>query len=161
MANKKSWRTYLDGVEEKIHKITPEWEEKLGKGKILIPAPKDIEKLINQTKKGDLITIEIIRMHLAIEKGVQLTAATPTSIYLKKIALASEEEKLQNKKEITPYWRVLKSGGLLNEKFPGGLEQQQELLKKEGHKFELYGKRKKVPKVIDYEKFLTTLKNLI
>lgn len=158
MPKNKPWRTYLNGVEEKIHVITPEWEEKLGKGEILIPAPKDIERLINQTLEGRLITVEMIREQLAKEKGVRLTAATPTSIYLKKIALASEEEQEQGKDEVTPYWRVLKANGLLNEKFPGGLEKQQILLEKEGHQIELYGKRKKVPKVVEYEKSLFKLK---
>ena len=158
MAKKQSWREYLDGVEEKIHEITPEWEAKLGKGKILIPAPKDIERIVRKAKKGELLTVEMLREHLAKEKGVRLTASTPTSIYLKKIALASEEEQNQNKKDITPYWRVLKSNGLINEKFPGGLERQQELLKNEGHVIEQYGKRKKLPKVAEYEKHLIKLK---
>jgi len=157
MPKKESWREYLNRVEQKIHKITPEWEAKLGKGRILIPAPKDIERIINKTKKGDLLTIEMIREVLAKEKDVQLTAATPTSIYLKKIGLASEEEKEGNKKEVTPYWRVLKAKGLINEKFPGGLEMQTKLLEEEGHEIEMFGKRKKVPKVVDFEKYLFKL----
>ena len=158
MAKKQSWREYLNGVEEKIHKITPEWEEKLGNGNILIPAPKDIERIIKLVGKGKLITVDMIREQLAKEKGVRLTAAAPTSIYLKKIALASEEEEQLNNKEITAYWRVLKANGLVNEKFPGGLEKQQALLQQEGHQIELFGKRKKVPKVVDYEKCLVDLK---
>ncbi len=158
MSKKQSWREYLESVDEKIHVITPEWEHKYGKGKILIPAPRDIERIIRQVEKGKLITVEMIRDYLAKEKNVKLTASTPTSIYLKKIALASEEEQNQNKKEITPYWRVLKLNGLVNEKFPGGLETQLMLLKKEGHDIELFGKRKKVPKVVEYEKYLIQLK---
>lgn len=157
MAKNKSWRDYIEGVEEKVHDITPEWEEKLGKGKILIPAPRDIERVINQTKNGELLTTDTIREHLAVEKGVQLTAATPTSIYLNKIALAAEEELAEGKEKVTPYWRVLKPNGLLNEKFPGGIEKQQELLKKEGHEIELFGKRKKVPKVVQFEQSLLKL----
>ena len=51
MAKKQSWREYLDEVDEKIHEITPEWEHKYGKGKILIPAPKDIEKMQSHLEK--------------------------------------------------------------------------------------------------------------
>ena len=131
---------------EKIHKITPEWEERLGKGYILIPSPIDIERLINQSKQGELLTVDMIREHLANAKGLRLTASAPTNIYLKKIALASIEEEQQGKDYFTPYWRVLKENGLINEKFPGGYEKQQELLEKEGHTIELYGKRKKVPR---------------
>ncbi len=35
--------------------------------------------------------------------------------------------------DITPYWRTLKVGGALNEKFPGGLVAQASRLKDEGH----------------------------
>ncbi len=51
MSKKKTWREKVDEFEEKIHDITPDWEEKLGKGKILIPNAIDIERLINETKK--------------------------------------------------------------------------------------------------------------
>jgi len=155
MPKNKSWRAYIDGVAEKIHEITPEWEEKYGKGKILIPSPKDMERIINSTKHGELLTVDCIRDRLATEKSVQLTAATPTSIYLKHIALAAEEELAAGKKTVTPYWRVLKTNGLLNEKFPGGLTKQQGLLAAEGHRITLYGKRKKMPQVADYEKYLS------
>ncbi len=63
----------------------------------------------------------------------------------------------QGKKNSTPYWRVLLPKGLINENFPGGFEKQQELLRSEGHEIELHGKRKKVPKVVSYEKSLLQL----
>ncbi|MDI6603312.1 MAG: MGMT family protein [Patescibacteria group bacterium] len=34
--------------------------------------------------------------------------------------------------EVTPYWRVIKSDGSLNEKFSGGVKSQANYLKKEG-----------------------------
>ncbi len=151
---KKSWREYINSVEEKIHIITPEWEMKMGKGKILIPKPLDIERLINSTKKGELLTTDTIREQLAKEKNVRLTASAPTKIYLKHIALASEEDIAEGKNNITPYWRVLLPNGLINDKFPGGFEKQQKLLESEGHKIELYGKRKKVSKVVSYQESL-------
>ncbi|MCH7678047.1 hypothetical protein IID10_01625 [candidate division KSB1 bacterium] len=40
----------------------------LGKGKILIPNALDIERLINKTQKGELLTNDIIRETLAKEK---------------------------------------------------------------------------------------------
>ena len=93
MAKKKTYRDKINEFEEKIHDITPEWEEKLGKGKILIPSAVDIERLINETKEGELLTNDIIREQLAKEKKVQVTAAIPTGVYLKYIALSAEEEK--------------------------------------------------------------------
>jgi hypothetical protein len=155
MAKKKTWREKVNEFEEKIHAITPEWEEKLGKGKILIPNALDIERLINKTKKGELLTNDIIRESLAKEKNVQLTAAIPTGVYLKYIALAAEEERPVKKDKITPYWRVLKPNGEINIKNPGGAEKQIALLTAEGHSIE-QGKGKKPPKVIAFEKKLKT-----
>ncbi|WP_298904053.1 MGMT family protein [uncultured Psychroserpens sp.] len=149
MAKKKSWREKVNDVEEKIHTITPEWEERLGKGKILIPNALDIERIINKTKKGELLTNNTIRETLAKEKGVQVTAAIPTGVYLKYVALAAEEER-ETKKVIVPYWRVLKPDGSINVKFPGGAEFQSKLLEIEGHRIE-QGIGKKPPKVMNYQ----------
>lgn len=152
MTKKKTWREKVEAVQEKIHTITPEWEERLGKGEILIPNARDIEKVINQTKRGELLTNDIIREVLAKEKGVQVTAAIPTGIYLKYVALAAEEEK-SLKKDVTPYWRVLKPDGTINVKFPGGQESQIALLIEEGYTIE-YQKGKKPPKVSNYQQYL-------
>ncbi len=156
MSKKKTWREKVAAVEEKIHVITPEWEEKLGKGNILIPNAVDIERLINKTKKGELLTNDSIREVLATEKKVLLTAAIPTGVYLKYIALASEEESGNNKETVTPYWRVLKPDGAINIKFPGGEEKQVALLQSEGHLIEM-GKGKKPPKVVGFKKKLHPL----
>lgn len=153
MTKKKTLREKVNEFEEKIHDITPEWEEKLGKGKILIPNAVDIEQLINKTKRGELLTIDIIREALAHKKNVQVTAAIPTGVYLKYIALVAEEERPIKKENITPYWRVLKPNGAIHIKFPGGAERQIELLESEGHKIE-QGKGKKPPKVIAFEEKL-------
>ena len=53
------------------------------------------------------------------------------------VARAAEEDASEGKKNITPYWRTLKSKGELNEKYPGGVEVQAEYLKSEGHEIEL------------------------
>ena len=61
------------------------------------------------------------------------------------------EEATEGKKRITPYWRTLKSGGVLNPKYPGGIEDLKARLEQEGH--EVIQKRKKFI-VKDYEKSL-------
>jgi alkylated DNA nucleotide flippase Atl1 len=43
--------------------------------------------------------------------------------------------------ETTPYWRTLKAGGFLNEKYPGGIEAQRAKLETEGHAVIARGKR--------------------
>jgi alkylated DNA nucleotide flippase Atl1 len=37
------------------------------------------------------------------------------------------------REDITPYWRVVRDDGSLNEKFPGGVEAQATRLKEEGY----------------------------
>jgi hypothetical protein len=60
---------------------------------------------------------------------------------------------VEGKKDITPYWRTLKVGGALNEKYPGGVETQAARLQAEGHTIEM-GKDKKPRKVKDFEQAL-------
>ena len=90
--------------------------------------------------------MNIIRETLAKEKKVQVTAAIPTGVYLKFIALAAEEQRPVKEDNVTPYWRVLKPDGAINIKFPGGAERQIDLLESEGHSIE-QGKGNKTPKV--------------
>lgn len=66
-------------------------------------------------------------------------------------ARAAEEMAGEGKKDITPYWRTLKSKGELNEKYPGGVEAQAARLREEGHTIEP-GKNNRPRKVKDFEK---------
>ncbi|MDH5495793.1 MAG: MGMT family protein, partial [Candidatus Bathyarchaeota archaeon] len=69
-------------------------------------------------------------------------------------AEAAKEEREKGGKDITPYWRTLKAGGVINPKYPGGAEGQKTLLEKEGHKVIQKGKKHVV---VDYEKALAKL----
>jgi len=57
---------------------------------------------------------------------------------------------------VTPYWRVIRDDGSLNEKFPGGAKTQSRRLKEEGHSI-APGKGKRPPAVKDFEKSLVRL----
>jgi len=74
-----------------------------------------------------------------------------TGIFAWIAAHAAEEQKQIGEKDITPYWRTLKTGGLLNEKYPGGVEAQKLLLEQEGHRVIQKGKKYAV---LNYEKAL-------
>jgi len=63
---------------------------------------------------------------------------------------------IEGRTEITPYWRTLKSKGELNEKYPGGVEDQAAHLKEEGHTIEL-GKNNRPRKVKNFEKALVAV----
>jgi len=59
----------------------------------------------------------------------------------------------EGKKDLTPYWRTLKSRGELNEKYPGGVEAQAARLQEEGHSI-LLSRSQQPHKVKDFEKAL-------
>ncbi len=74
-----------------------------------------------------------------------------TGIFAGIAARAAEEMREQGQKDITPYWRTVKAGGELSDKFPGGIEAQAEKLKAEGHLVVAKGKKMRV---VDFEKKL-------
>ena len=62
-------------------------------------------------------------LSLAIKHHTTIGCPLTTGIFAWISAHAAEEQQQQGAREITPYWRTLKTGGLLNEKYPGGLAQ--------------------------------------
>jgi alkylated DNA nucleotide flippase Atl1 len=79
-----------------------------------------------------------------------------TGIFLRIVAEVAEEDFKSGKEKVTPYWRILKSGGSLNLKFPGGARTQAARLQEEGHSIEP-GRGKKPPRVKNFEKSLQNL----
>ena len=59
----------------------------------------------------------------------------------------------EGKTDITPYWRTMKVGGKLNEKYPGGVAAQAARLQAEGHTI-LLNRSRKPDKVKDFEQSL-------
>jgi alkylated DNA nucleotide flippase Atl1 len=64
-----------------------------------------------------------------------------TGIFAWIAAHAADEARAAGEKNITPYWRTLKSGGELNPKYPGGIPALKKLLAAEGHKVVQKGKK--------------------
>ncbi len=77
--------------------------------------------------------------------------AHKSCIFASTAARAAEEAAALGKKRVTPYWRTLKAGGEINDKYPGWTGAQTVLLKKEGHTILQKGKR---CFVADFEKCL-------
>jgi alkylated DNA nucleotide flippase Atl1 len=120
---------------------------------VVIPAPIEVDEIMRSVPKGKVITINQIRNELAKKHGATIGCPITTGIFAWVAAHAAEEEAEQGKKRITPYWRTLKSGGELNEKYPGGVKAQAARLREEGLTIEP-GKGKRPPKVRDFEKHL-------
>jgi hypothetical protein len=140
-----TWREKLEtqNQEAQIHQV-------------LIPRHLDVEALIQSVPRGKLVTDRQIRDRLTRDYRVDMTCAKVTGISIWIIANAAEEDSSRGKKPITPYWRVLRKDGSLNEKFPGGVEAQAAHLEEEGHTIET-DKNGKPKKVKDFEKSLAEL----
>ena len=155
---RKSWQEKLADSKglPKVAEITDKMSKRWGTGTVVIPAPKEVDEIMRKVPKGKLITINEIRVILAQKHGATIGCPITTGIFAWIAAHAADEAAAEGKKDITPYWRTLKSGGQLNEKYPGGSEAQAAHLKQEGHTIEP-GKGKKSPSVKDFEKHLVKL----
>jgi len=138
--SRKSWQEKLADSKglPKVEEITDKMSKRWGTGTVVIPAPKEVDEIMRQVPRGKLITINEIRAILARK------------------AHAAEEAAAEGKQNITPYWRTLKTGGELNEKYPGGVEAQETRLKEERHIIEP-SKGKRPPKVKGFENHLVRL----
>lgn len=156
MAKKKSWREKLADSKDlpKVVEINDKMSKRWGTGTVVIPAPKEVDEIMKTVPKGKLITINEIRERLAKKHGATIGCPITTGIFAWIAAHAAEEEATEGKKDITPYWRTLKSGGVLNEKYPGGIDNLKKLLESERHTVVQKGKKYIVE---DYEASLVTV----
>jgi len=151
---KKTWHEKLEtGKKVKIVDIPADWARTLGHGKMVILTPHIINDHIKKLHKGKLTTINDIREKFAAEYNTDTTCPITTGIFVWISAGAAEEDRVDGIKNITPYWRVLKEGGKLNPKYPGGVKHHAVLLEKEGFTIEK-GKTELSWKVKDYESHL-------
>lgn len=151
MKAKKSWREKL--LDNKGLPKTGPIEGKLstrwGTGTMVIPAPIEVDEIMRRVPRGKLATINELRTALARKHKVNIACPITTGIFAWIAAHAAEETRGKN-----PYWRTLKTGGQLNEKYPGGIPALRKRLEAEGHKVVRKGKRHLVA---DYEKALVDL----
>jgi alkylated DNA nucleotide flippase Atl1 len=135
----------------KVEKITDKMSKKWGTGTVVIPAPIEVDEMMRKIPAGKLTTINHIRAALAKKHKATIGCPMTTGIFAWIAAYAAEERRELGEQDVTPYWRTLKAGGVLNEKYPGGAETQKLLLEMEGHTVIKKGKKYAV---LDYEKSL-------
>jgi NAD(P)H-nitrite reductase large subunit len=135
------------------------WREKLAESKdlpktMVIPSPAEVDEVMRRVPKGGLATINEIRACLAKKHGTDIACPMTTGIFAWIAAHAAEESRTAGEKNVTPYWRTLKTGGELNPKYPGGIPALKKLLAAEGHKVVKKGSKFLV---VDFDKKLTAL----
>ena len=159
MANedKKDFNAMLNNSKDmpKIQIITDEEAvKKYGGDKMYFAPPLEYDSIMKRIPYGKVITLSEIRAYLAKVNNADFTEPTTAGIFVLIAAWASH----QRQEEKTPYWRTLKTGGELNEKYPGGIELQREKLESEGHTVMRTGRNKLRYFVKDYEKALFELR---
>ncbi|OYD15165.1 hypothetical protein CH333_06435 [candidate division WOR-3 bacterium JGI_Cruoil_03_44_89] len=153
---RKSWREKLTDSRNlpKVERITEKMSKRWGTGTVVIPAPREVDEIMRKVPRSGLTTINEIRKKLAEKHGATIGCPITTGIFAWIAAHAAEEAAVEGERSITPYWRTLKTGGIINPKYPGGVDAQKKLLEKEGHRVVKKGKRYVV---VDFEKSLTVL----
>jgi alkylated DNA nucleotide flippase Atl1 len=143
MVGRKSWSEKLRDSKDlpSVEKITEKMSKRWGTGTVVIPAPMEVDEMMRRVPEGKLITINEIRSALAKKHKATIGCPMTTGIFAWIAANAAEEQSQRGEKDITPYWRTLKTGGVINPKYPGGAERQKELLEKEGHEVIQKGKK--------------------
>jgi len=157
LKSKTTWREKLEKKQEpKVVKVPPKMEKGWGTGTMVIATPLLVNSLVQKVKKGKVVTVAQLMKRLANDFGTDCACPMTTGIFLRIAAEAAEEDLKGGKRQVTPYWRVLKTGGKLNEKFPGGVKLQARRLRAEGHVIPP-DKGKGPPVVKDFEKSLQKL----
>ena len=95
------------------------------------------DQVMRRVPEGRLLTSDDIRSHLARQQGADFTCPLTAGIFINIAANASAERGFDE----IPWWRTLRKGGELNEKYPGGITAQQARLEAEGHTIIQKGKK--------------------
>ncbi len=135
MSKNKSWTEKLEARDKDLPKIV-KLDEKMqkkyrGAKTMVVPHPRDVLDIISRVPAGALITTEEIRQMLAKKYDVDIACPMTTGIFVT-IAVNAAQEIAENTGKIIPWWRTLRSKGVLNEKAPGGLDNHKKMLEQEG-----------------------------
>lgn len=156
------WFLLSEREEQIMARKTKTWQEKLAdakakpglpkrwlcdqtKQRYVVPSPDEIEHIIRRVRNGELITMKQICEMLRQKHKVDTACPMTTGIFAWLIAHAADEAEQLGRRRVPPWWRVLKTGGELNPKYPGGGEIQHARLEAEGHTVVQRGKKLVVP----------------
>jgi len=141
--SKKTWREKLADDKDlpKVIRVDAQAAARWGGTSVAIAAPREIDRLMRSVPSGRVTTMNELRRAIARKHRTETTCPITTGIFSWIAANAAEEAAGAGEKNITPYWRTLKTGGELNPKYPGGVAGVQSKLAAEGHSFVRKGAR--------------------
>jgi hypothetical protein len=153
MPKKKSAIDHLESGRQPhiVHIIppgAPGYREANG-GEMVVSSPAEVDGFVRRLQPGEVMTLDDLRAAIAARHAVAVACPVSTAIFLNMCARAAEERRAMGvpADRLTPWWRVLKKGGFLNPKFPGGTDLQTELLAAEGVRV---SPLRRQPAVFDY-----------
>jgi len=156
MTQKRTFREKLTDDKDfpRVQKLSGGMEKRWGPGTIVLPAISEVKALMDKVPRGRIATINQIRETLARRHNATMACPIVTGIHARIVAGAAGEDQANGRKQVTPYWRTLKSTGELNLKYPGGIQGQRARLIDEGL---AVIKRGKTWYVDDYETYQADL----
>lgn len=103
MRTRKSAREKLDNPAlPKVVAVPERWQVRYGNGGMLVPSPREVERLMRSVRPGELLTVSQIRERLAREHGVDMTCPLTTGIFVRIAAVAAEEDRREGKRGSSP-----------------------------------------------------------
>jgi alkylated DNA nucleotide flippase Atl1 len=101
-------------------------------GTMVVSSAGEVDAILRRVPSGSVVTLDDVRAHLARRYGTNIACPVSTAIFINMTARASDELAARGEEDVTPYWRVLKADGTLNDKYPGGAAAQKTKLETEG-----------------------------
>jgi hypothetical protein len=136
MAKRKNWQEKLLAKKDlpKVVTVSENARKHWKANTMAVPSPLEVKEIMSQVPEGKLIILREIRKAIARKHHADLGCPLACGLFPWIVAYASEEEAMENRRKTLPYSRTFKTGGEVNQRYPGGLNRQRELLESKGHK---------------------------
>lgn len=105
--------------------------------RFVVPGPAEVEEIVRHVPRGKVLTMAEMADQLAKKHRVKSACPMTTGVFAWILAHAAEEAKDAS----IPWWRIVKTGGELNPKYPGAPDLQKGLLEAEGHRVAPKGRK--------------------
>ncbi len=113
-------------------------------GSMVVSSPREVNELMALVPLGQVITLDELRDALATRHGTSIACPVSTAIFINIAAQAAQDWQAMGRDDTIAWWRTLKSGGALNERYPGGTDAQAAKLESEGHVIVTKGRKRLV-----------------
>lgn len=122
---RKTWREKLNNGREPEVGPTQRSLAGISPGAMmLVPTPIQVKEYIESIPKGQVRTIDQLKLDLAKQNGAEVTCPLCTGIFLRIVAEAALDEQKDGTpiEKITPFWRVLDAKSRAGQKLSCGTE---------------------------------------